>query len=404
MTPKLRFKEFSEEWESFKIGDISSCIVPGRNKPKRFDGSIPWITTVDLHGKVYISNSQNNLCISTEEANHIGSKIVPKNSILMSCVGDLGIFAIANNEIIINQQLHAFLIDNSKYNSLFLMYALFIQKKYIYQTATKTAVPYLNKNNCNAIPINIPTFKEQIKIAEFFTLIDKKIDQLQQKYDLLNDYKKGLLQQIFSQKLRFKKDDGTDFADWEEKRLCEISEHFGGTALEKFVSNDAKYNFISIGNYSINGKYIDNGQRILLNEKTKLRLLKKNDLVMVLNDKTATGDLIGSTILINSDNKFIFNQRSEKIVCSEKVIPLYLWQFLNSFAFRSEVRKQAQGGTQIYVKFSSVNNISFKLPQLEEQTKIANFLTAIDDKITNTKQQLKQTQQWKKGLLQQMFV
>ena len=126
---------------------------------------------------------------------------------------------------------------------------------------------------------------------------------------------------------------------------------------------------------------------------------------MVLNDKTATGDLIGSTILINEDNKYIYNQRSERIICNKsKVLSVYLWHFLNSEMMRSEVRKLAQGGTQIYINFSSVLSIIFLLPCLAEQNKIANFLSAIDQKIEVVAQQIEQAKTWKKGLLQQMFV
>ena len=147
--------------------------------------------------------------------------------------------------------------------------------------------------------IFFPTKKEQTKIAEFLSTVDDKISQLSRQLELLNQYKKGVMQKIFSQEIRFKNDNGEDFGEWVETNLNKISNHIGGTALESFVSLEADYKFISIGNYSTNGNYIDNGQRIELNNKTQAKLLNKDDLVMVLNDKTSTGDLIGSTLLID---------------------------------------------------------------------------------------------------------
>ena len=212
------------------------------------------------------------------------------------------------------------------------------------------------------------------------------------------------MQKIFNQEIRFKADDGSEFSNWEEKYIEECINSIGGTPLEKYTSSDAKYKFISIGNYGVQGKYIDNNQRIILNEKTKTKLLNKNDLVMVLNDKTSSGDMIGSTILIDDDDKYIYNQRSERIICKESILPLYFWHFFNSKDFRKKIFLLSQGGTQIYINFSSVKSIRINLPCLAEQTKIANFLSSIDSKIEQTQSQLNSTKEFKKALLQQMFI
>lgn len=140
--PKLRFKEFDGDWGFKKIGDISECIVPGRNKPKLFDGDIPWVTTPDLKDKTYVSDTRSNYYISEEEAKTVGSKIVPANSVIMSCVGDLGLFAINTKPIVINQQLHAFILDDHKYSSIFVLNALSKNQDYIEKVATKTALPW----------------------------------------------------------------------------------------------------------------------------------------------------------------------------------------------------------------------------------------------------------------------
>ena len=123
MMPELRFPEFEGEWGLCKVGDLCDFIVPGRNKPKIFDGNIPWITTPDIKDSLIIKKSKSKLAISKEEAIKIGSKIVPKESIIMSCVGELGIVAKVNNEIVINQQLHAF-IPKENLNNWFLLYQL----------------------------------------------------------------------------------------------------------------------------------------------------------------------------------------------------------------------------------------------------------------------------------------
>ena len=189
-----------ESWEAVKIGNICDCIVPGRNKPVDFNGNIPWITTPDLDSK-YISETKNNLYISKDEAKKIGSKIVPINSIIMSCVGNLGILAIAKNEMIINQQLHAFL-PSELVNMEFLHYALLTQQKYMNRIATKTAVPYMNKDNCNSIPVPLPPLEEQKQIADILSTADEKLEVLRAKKEKYETLKKGLLQKLLSGEVR----------------------------------------------------------------------------------------------------------------------------------------------------------------------------------------------------------
>lgn len=140
--PEIRFKEFSGAWAENSVGQLCDFIVPGRTKPQIFDGVIPWVTTPDITSNC-VSKSKIGLAISKDEAKRVGAKIVPKNSIIISCVGDLGLVAKADNELIINQQLHAF-IPKENINKWFLLYELLTRKKHMENVATKTSVPYMN--------------------------------------------------------------------------------------------------------------------------------------------------------------------------------------------------------------------------------------------------------------------
>jgi len=274
----------------------------------------------------------------------------------------------------------------------------------VHRLSTGSTAKGINQKSLKKVFINIPLKPEQQKIATFLTEVDNKIEQLSKKQELLGEFKKGLMQQIFSQTIRFKADDGSIFPDWEEKKLGDVVDNVGGTALEKHTTSNSKYKFISIGNYGINGEYIDNGQRVEFNDKTKAKLLAKDNLVMVLNDKTAVGDIIGSSILIDSNDSYIYNQRSERLICKSELLPIFAWHYLNSKMFRKSVFSISQGGTQIYVNFPSVKDLKFSLPIFSEQIKIANVLSSINNKIEQVVKQLDESKQFKKALLQQMFV
>ncbi|MFX4282116.1 restriction endonuclease subunit S [Aliarcobacter butzleri] len=190
---------------------------------------------------------------------------------------------------------------------------------------------------------------------------------------------------------------------WEEVLVENVFDNIGGTSLEKFVNENGKYKFISIGNYSKSGKYIDNSQRIDINEKSANKILNKNDLVMVLNDKTSTGDIIGSSILIEESDKYIYNQRSERLICKNNIYPKFAWQLLNSKYFRKKIVSLSQGGTQIYINFPVIKKINFYLPPIEEQKKIADILSTVDKKIAFVEENINATEELKKGLMQKLL-
>jgi len=165
-------------WKKTTCIHVADCIVPGRNKPKSFSGTyMPWITTGDLVDKKAINHSNSNLILSKEEIKEVRAKIIPENSIIFTCVGDLGIVSITKKPIVINQQLHSFQCKEDVVNNYFLMFNISMQKQYMYKMATSTTVPYMNKTTCN----NIPTILPPIELQNKFASIVEKIEAIKEK-------------------------------------------------------------------------------------------------------------------------------------------------------------------------------------------------------------------------------
>ena len=392
----LRFPEFAGKWEIKKLGDICDCIVPGRNKPKTFNGNIPWITTPDIeHGRINVFSAS--LKISYEEAQSIGSKVVPKGSVLMSCVGELGITAITDCEIVINQQLHAF-IPNDLINKYFLFYGIKTQKKYIESIATKTAVPYLNKNNCNSISIPLPSIAEQEKIASFLGAIDKRLTQLRRKHELLQTYKRGVMQKIFSQEVRFKGAIGSEFPDWEKKKLGELGEVIAG--LTYSPSDVRKEGLLVLRSSNVQDGKLAFDDCVFVNKVIDSKSLSREGdiLICVRNGST---NLIGKNALISKNippsthGAFMVVFRSNR--------SSFIFQLFQTAVYKRQVY-QDLGARINSINSDRLRKYRFLIPCVEEQEKIANFLTAIDRKIEVVAQQINRTEQFKKGLLQKMFV
>lgn len=296
----------------------------------------------------------------------------------------------------------AILRPNTKYvNGLYLAYYLKLQQVLnIFSRFANGITRYsLINATYKAVPVLLPPLAEQEKIAEILSLWDKAIEHTKELIAYKEKQKKGLMQNLLTGKKRLHGFND----DWETLDINDCFYHFGGTALEKYMDNAGEYKFISIGNYSTDGKYIDNGNRIILNNITKMKLLNKNELVMVLNDKTSDGKIIGACILIDKDNTYIYNQRSEKLVCKQNILPLYAWFLLNSNYFRKKIFSKAQGGTQIYINFSSIIDIKIFLPPLNEQKAIADILCKADEEIELLNKQLDLYTEQEKGLMQNLL-
>jgi len=264
-----------------------------------------------------------------------------------------------------------------------------------------TGVPQLTAPQISNYEIFYTDFKEQTKIANFLSAIDEKINHLKEKKSLLEDYKKGIMQKIFNQEIRFKDDNGDDFEDWEIKTLGVVADFFKGKGLPKnHIKDDGSFKCIHYG--ELFTKY----NELIKNVISKTDIYDKpflsiaNDVLMPTSDVTPNGLATASCILedgviLGGDVLII---RQKKKVLDGLFLSFYIAQF------REKVMKLVSGSTVYHLYGSDMKNLEIVIPCLKEQTKIATFLSAIDDKIELVLNQIQDTQEYKKGLLQQMFV
>ena len=193
--------------------------------------------------------------------------------------------------------------------------------------------------------------------------------------------------------------------DWEQRKLGEFGKATGGTSIESEFVEEGNYKVISIGSYSETSKYNDQGLRTNKTSKTESKILNKDDLTMILNDKTAAGNIIGRVLLVDADNSYVYNQRTERIeVYKKKFEPSFLYQLLNAENIRSKIIKASQGNTQIYVNWSTISELKYPIPRVKsEQKKIATFFNNLDNLITLHQRKCEETNKIKKYMLQNMF-
>ena len=201
-------------------------------------------------------------------------------------------------------------------------------------------------------------------------------------------------------KIRFK--GFTD--DWEQRKLGELGRATGGTSIESEFSENGKYKVISIGSYSEDSVYREQGIRAIESEKTKNRVLNEGDLTMILNDKTTSGNIIGRVLLIEKSDVYVYNQRTERIeINHDKFDSLFVYEMLNAPQIRNKIIKQSQGNTQIYVNWPTIAETRYLIPQIVEQQKIGEYFLNLDRLITLHQRKCDQTKELKKFMLQKMF-
>jgi len=202
---KLGFKkiiEIPETWTVEKLGNIAKMIVPMRDKPKRFDGNIPWLRIEDLDGK-YISDSKSNQRVSFSTVKEMNLKVFPIGTVLCSCSATIGECAITTKELITNQRFIGIFPDE-KLDKEFLYYFLKTKKDDLIKIGTGGVHLYISRDFFEKFPITIPPINEQQKITSILSEVDSKIDDLESKKVHLELVKKGLMQELLSGQIRVK--------------------------------------------------------------------------------------------------------------------------------------------------------------------------------------------------------
>ena len=192
--------------------------------------------------------------------------------------------------------------------------------------------------------------------------------------------------------------------EWAEFTLDNLGVATSGTSIESEFKSNGIFKVISIGSYAENSTYTDQGIRVDLTNKTRERVLNEGDLTMVLNDKTASGRIIGRVLLIPTGHAFIYNQRTQRIEpYLDKFLPNFLYQLLNAPLIRLKIINQSQGNTQIYVNWSSIKKSIYLLPKLEEQTQIGGYFREVDRLIGLQQRKHDKLVTLKKAMLHAMF-
>lgn len=398
--PQLRFPEFTGDWEQRKLNEITDVRDGTHDSPKYVQEGHPFITSKNVSNGFIDYNDIQYVTDEDYDAINKRSK-VDVHDILMGMIGTIGNLALIRKEP-----------DFAIKNVALIKYTGDIDYQYLYQALQADCVTrqlstgmdggtqkFVSLKKIRELDIPFPKEYEQQKIGVYFSKLDNLITLHQRKLEKIKKFKKGVMQKLFSQEVRFKADDGSDFPEWEEKKLGKVADIYDGVhQTPEYVSSGVK--FASVENiesiYSTN-KYIT---QKAFERDYKNNIPKKWDILM-----TRIGD-VGRVALIDDDEQLAYYVSLALIRVSSDFVPQFFVQALRSDFFQAELwRNMLHTAYPKKINKQDIGKCKVKFPvSIAEQQKIADCLSALDEVIEKQKATLAVWEELKKGLLQQMFV
>ena len=389
-TPKLRFKDKNgnayPKWENIKIGEkLKICRGASPRPINAFittskDG-INWIKIGDVSPNTNIINNVKEK-ITAEGAKK--SRFVKKGDLILSNSMSFGRPYILNVDGCIHDGWLLIKDPYETFNKQYLCYLLDTTnvKNQYKRLAAGGVVINLNSELVRSVKVAVPNIEEQEKIAGFLSKVDELINECEGEVKDLEEQKKGLMQKIFSQQIRFKDSNNNPYPDWEEKYVNEVCDISTGKGNTQDKEDNGIYPFyVRSAIIERSNKYIFDGEAVL-----------------------TVGDGVGTGKVYHYVNgKFNFHQRVYKMSNFNGILGKYFYYYFSTH-FYDRVKKMTAKTSVDSVRLEMISKMTLLIPCQEEQEKIAKVLSKMDELIEEKKALLIDLQQFKKGLLQQMFV
>ena len=379
--PKIRFPGFTEEWEKQRLSNILEFEYGMNAAGKEFDGENKYIRITDIEesSRKFLQTK-----LVSPEGKVTEKYRVKFGDILFARTGaSTGkTYKYIDNDGKI--YFAGFLIRGrvDKKTSVDFIFYLTLNYKYkswINVMSMRSGQPGINAKEYGSYEFRIPKIEEQQKIGDFFTLLDKRIEQQEQKIALLKDYKKAMMQKIFSQKIRFKDENGNDYPDWEEKKFLNIFFSIPSRAYQIF-----KTEIFSNGKIPV----VDQGKKKVAGYSNEIEKICDKTPCIVFGDHTTELKYIDFPFIIGADGTKILRNHIANST-------LFLYYLLLENNVEQEGYKR---------HFSILTKKSFDIPMIKEQEKIASFLSSIDFNIENQEGILENLKTQKGVLLHKMFI
>ncbi|EGQ3657201.1 restriction endonuclease subunit S [Staphylococcus pseudintermedius] len=402
-TPELRFPEYKNEWDLKKIGNLANIVRGASPRPikdsKWFDDNseVGWLRISDVtqqNGKIKFLQQH----LSTEGQKK--TRVLHESHLLLSIAASVGKPVINYVKTGVHDGFLIFM--KPKFN----LYFMFNWLENFQLKWNKYGQPgsqvNLNSDLVRSQDIYIPhLYEEQEKIGNFFNKLDRQIELEEQKLEKLEEQKKGYMQKIFSQQLRFKDENGNDYPEWKKKKLDDVANYRRGSFPQPYGNKE----WYDEKNGEPFVQVVDVDKNMKLHDKTKQKI---SDLAKPKSVKGFKGDIvvtlqgsIGRVALLHYD---AYIDRTLLLIDSFKIeMNKNYFKYVLYLLFLKE-KERAPGGTIKTITKKVLSNFKIDIPNVGEQEKIGKFFEKYDECIQKQSDKIGLLKERKKGFLQKMFV
>ncbi|HDF6228442.1 TPA: restriction endonuclease subunit S [Staphylococcus aureus] len=410
--PELRFPGFEGEWEEKKLGDLTDRVIrKNKNleskKPLTISGQLGLIDQTEYFSKsVSSKNLENYTLIKNGEFayNKSYSNGYPLGAIKRLTRYDSGVLS----------SLYICFSIKSEMSKDFM--EAYFDSTHWYREVSGIAVEgarnhgllNVSVNDFFTILIKYPSLEEQQKIGKFFSKLDRQIELEEQKLELLQQQKKGYMQKIFSQELRFKNENGNDYPDWERIKFFDVIDKvidFRGRTPKKLNMEWSDEGYLALSAVNVKKGYIDfNVEAKYGNLDLYTRWMRGNELYKGQVLFTTEGPM-GNVAQVPDNKGYILSQRTIAFNSNEKITDNFLASLLSSENVYNDLLKLCSGATAKGVSQKNLNRLYVTIPHsISEQEEIAEFFRKINQLVELQKYKIEHTKSQKQVFLQKMFI
>lgn len=379
--PELRFTGFEDEWKETSLGNIANIVGGGTPKteiPEYWNGEINWYSPVEIGDRNYVYESKNK--ITQLGLKKSSAKILPIGTVLFTARAGIGNTAILKKEGATNQGFQSIIPKEGVLDTYFIFSRTNELKRYGEIHGAGSTFVEISGKEMAKMPISVPVIKEQQKIGEFFSKLDRQIELEEQKLAKLEEQKKGYMQNIFSQKLRFKDENGDEYPEWKSKKLKDIANVYQPQNLSQ--NNFQKKGYPVYGANGVIGYYKD---------------FNHSNMEIAV---ACRGNTCGRVNLTEPKSWITSNAMVVNIIDKMEMEFYFLYQYLRIINYSNVI----SGSGQPQITRKNMNSIELLVPNYIEQQKIGNLFRIFDDFIEKQSQKIDLLKERKKGFLQKMFV
>ena len=402
--PGIRFKGFTDDWEQRKLGELGTITTgntPSTSIPDYYsDDGIVWVTPTDICENITFESARK----LSDLGQQVG-RVVPKNTILVTCIASIGKNTMLGNTGSFNQQINGLTPNENKYDPYFLLTESALWSAKMKGSAAAGTMQIVNRTEFSELKTWLQSLIEQQAIGAFFKQLDHLITLHQRKYDKLVMSKKSMLEKMFPKngsnvpEIRFK-----GFTDaWEQRKLGEVGKTYSGLSgktKDDFGHGEAK--FVTYMNVFSNSVCLPNmTEAVEIDDKQNKVLF--GDVLFTTSSETPEEVGMSSVWLENAENiylnSFCFGYRPTK-----EFNPYYLAYMLRSPSIREKITFLAQGISRYNISKNKIMDIEIPIPSIVEQKQIGEHFRTLDSLITLHHRKLEKLEQIKQAMLHKMFV